>query len=176
MRDLPADVAETLTANDAASGTARQNGETPEAERPPGFDDDSYGEQQGGAFIAWAQNRGHGSFELLAARKGDAEPRPSASGGWELRNFQFDPSGTRLFYNDEDGIVVTDTETGVTRRLKGTRGTNGEVRPVALSADGEILVYWAAGFCTDDAADGIDPAGGRRRGVAGEWAGSGEVR
>jgi len=151
--DPPSDVAETLTANDAASGTARQNGETPEADRPPGFDDDSYDEQRGGAFTAWAQNRGHGFFELLAARKGDAEPRLIASGGWELRDFQFDPGGTRLFYNGEDGIVVTDPDGGVTRRLKGTRGTDSETRPIALSADGGILVYWAAGSCMRDAAE-----------------------
>ncbi len=153
----PADIVQKFAAADAAGQAARQNSETPEVDRPPGFDDDSYDEQQGGGFTAWAQNRGHGSFELLATRKGDAEPRPIASGGWELRNFQFDPGGTRLFYNGEDGILVTDPETGVTRRHKGTRGMDLEVRPVALSADGATLVYWAVGSCTDDVADGIDP-------------------
>lgn len=157
MRDPPADVAETLAANDAASGTAVYNSEIPEQERPPGFDDDSYDEQEGGGFTAWAQNQGHGSFELLAARAGDAEPRLVASGGWELRDFQFDPSGTRLFYNGEDGLVVTDPGTGVTRRLKGTRGMDLEVRPITLSADGEILVYWAVGSCARDAAHAVDP-------------------
>lgn len=156
MRDLPTDVAETLAANEAAGGTAVYNSELPEADRPPGFDDDSYDEQEGGGFTAWAQNRGHGSFELLAARAGDTEPRLVASGGWELRDFQFDPGGTRLFYNGEDGLVVTDPETGVTRRLKGTRGMDLEIRPITLSADGEILVYWATGSCTHDAADAVD--------------------
>lgn len=157
MRDPPADVAETLAANDAASGTAVYNSEIPGQERPPGFDDDSYDEQEGGGFTAWAQNRGHGSFELLAARAGDTEPRLVASGGWELRDFQFDPGGTRLFYNGEDGLVVTDPETGVARRLKGTRGMSHETRPITMSADGQILVYWAVGSCTHDAADAIDP-------------------
>jgi uncharacterized protein YecT (DUF1311 family) len=149
----PADVAEKFTAGEAP----RQNSETLEADRPPGFDDDSYNEQEGGAFTAWAQNRGHGSFELLAARAGDEEPRLIASGGWEVRNFQFDPSGTRLFYNGENGLVVTDPESVTTRRLRGTHGMTAEVRPITLSADGDILVYWAVGSCTDDAADGIDP-------------------
>lgn len=153
----PADMAEKFAAADAAGEWPRQNSETPEADRPPGFDDDSYDEQEGGAFTAWAQNRGHGSFDLLAARSSDEEPRLIASGGWELRDFQFDPGGARLFYNGEDGLVVTDPDSGTTRRLKGTRGMDLEVRPVMLSADGDILVYWAVGSCTDDAADGIDP-------------------
>jgi uncharacterized protein len=157
LRDLPSDVAAKLAANDAAGGEAVYNGDIPEGKWPPGFDDDSYDEQLGGGFTAWAQNRGHGSFELLAARDGDEEPRLIASGGWELRDFQFDPSGTRLFYNGENGLVVTDPATGVTRRLKDTRGISLEVRPITLSADGDILVYWAAGSCTDDAADGINP-------------------
>lgn len=157
LRDQPADVAGELAANDAAGAAAVYNSEIPENERPPGFDDDSYDEQEGGAFTAWAQNRGHGSFDLLAARAGDAEPRLVASGGWELRDFQFDPSGTRLIYNGEDGLVVTDPGTGVTRRLSGTRGMALEVRPITLSADGGILVYWAAGSCTNDATDAAGP-------------------
>lgn len=153
MHDLPADVAQIFAAN----GMASYDSEIPEGERPPGLDDDSYDEQGGGGFTAWAQNRGHGSFDILAARAGDAEPRLIASGGWELRDFRFDPSGTRLFYNGEDGLVVTDPETGLTRRLRGTRGTSVEARPVTLSADGGILVYWAAGACGRDAADAANP-------------------
>ena len=166
VRDLPADVAEEVAANDAAREAAAQNSTTPEYERPPGFDDDSYDEQQGGGFIAWAQNRGHGSFELLAARAGDTEPRLIASGGWELRDFLFDPGGTRLFHNGEDGLVVTDPGTGITRRLKGTHGTPSQIRPINISADGEILVYFATGACIRDDAGANDPAapenGGRR--------------
>lgn len=157
VADAPPDVSEAFAAADAAGETAHQNSEIPEDERPPGFDDDSYDEQEGGAFTAWAQNRGHGSFDLMAARAGDREPRLIASGGWELRNFQLDPSGTRLFYNGEDGLVVTDPADGATRRLAGTRGTELEARPVALSGDGAVLVYWTVGSCTDDAADGTDP-------------------
>ncbi|MBN8975397.1 MAG: DUF1311 domain-containing protein [Rhizobiales bacterium] len=155
--DPPSDVTQEFAAADAAGQTLRHNSEIPEHKRPPGFDDDSYDEQKGGAFTAWAQNKGHGSFDLLAARDGDKEPRLITSGGWELRNFQFDPSGTRLFYNGEDGLVVTYPATGKTRRLKGTRGIAVEVRPITLSADGAVLVYWAVGSCTRDAADRIDP-------------------
>jgi hypothetical protein len=158
--DPPSYVAQEFAAADAVGQTVRQNSEIPEDERPPGFDDDSYDEQKGGAFAAWAQNRGHGSFDLLAARTGDREPRLFASGGWELRDFQFDPSGTRLFYNGENGLLVTDPGSGITHRLKGTRGIAVEVRPIALSIKGDVLVYWATGSCTDDAADGIDPATG----------------
>jgi len=153
----PADVAEKLAAYNAAGQTVRYNSEIPEDERSPGLDDNSYNEQKGGAFTAWDQRKGHGSFDLLAARAGDEEPRIIASGGWELEDFLFDPSGTRLFYNGEDGLVVTDPDSAVTRRLKGTRGIAVEVRPINMSANGDILVYWAAGSCTDDAADGIDP-------------------
>ena len=157
ITDPPSDIQERLAAYGAASGPALNNGETPEAGRPPGFDDDSYNEQQGGAFTVWDQNRGHGSFDLLAARAGDAEPRLIASGGSELEDFQLDPSGARLFHNGEDGLLVTNPETGATRRLKGTRGMSLEVRPIQMSADGEILVYWAVSSCTHDAADPIDP-------------------
>lgn len=155
----PTDVAEKLAANKAAGQTVRNNSEIPEAERPPGFDDDSYDEQEGGAFTAWAQNKGHGSFNLLAARAGDMEPRIIASGGWELRDFLFGPSGTRLFYNDEDGLVVTDPDSGVSRRLQGLNGTPSDIRPIDMSADGEILVYAAGGSCTRDAGEGNDTGG-----------------
>src|SRR3546814_8874552 len=78
------------------------------------------------------------------------------SGGWELEDFRLDPDGRRLFYNGDDGLVVTDPDTGITRRLKGTRGTSAETRPINMSADGKILVYSASGFCMRDAADEID--------------------
>src|SRR5690606_25603755 len=77
----PAAAAEKFAAYKAASQTVRYNSEIPEEERPPGFDDDSYDEQESGAFTAWAQNKGHGSFDLLAARTDDMEPRIIASGG-----------------------------------------------------------------------------------------------
>jgi hypothetical protein len=93
----------------------------------------------------------------LAARKGDEEPRRIASGGWELENFLLDPTGTRLFYNGEEGLLVTDPATSTTRRVKGTRGGPGEARPINMSADGEILVYSASGSCTQDAGEEIDP-------------------
>jgi hypothetical protein len=157
ITDPPSDIEGKLAAYDAARGPVPYNSERPEADRLPGFDDDSYNEQEGGAFTAWDQNRGHGSFDLLAARAGDAEPRLIASGGSELEDFRLDPGGTRLFYNGEDGLLVTDPETGATRRLKGTRGMSIEVRPIQMSADGEILVYWAVSSCTHDAADPIDP-------------------
>lgn len=153
IRDLPADVAEKLAALKAASKAVHYNSEIPEGERPPGFDDDSYYEKEGGAFTAWAQNRGHGSFYLMAARDGDEEPRIIASGGWELEDFLFDPSGTRLFYNGEEGLVATDPDSGVTRRLQGMDGTPSEVRPINMSADGEILVYSSKGSCTHDEID-----------------------
>lgn len=151
----PADVAEKLAVYKADSRTVR-NSEIPEEERPPGFDDDSYDEQESGAFTVWAQNRGHGSFDLLAARAGDEEPRLIASGGWELRNFLFDPSGTRLFYNGEEGLVVTDPATLITRRLRGTHGKSPDNKPIGMSADGEILVYAATGSCTRDAGEDED--------------------
>ena len=153
----PSDIKGKLAAYDASRGPVAYNSETPEPDRLPGFDDDSYNEQQGGAFTVWDQNRGHGSFDLLAARAGDTKPRLIASGGGELEDFQLDPSGTRLFYNGDDGLLVIDPETGAIRRLKGTRGMSLEVRPIQMSADGEILVYWAVSSCTHDAADPIDP-------------------
>ncbi|HWM82076.1 MAG TPA: lysozyme inhibitor LprI family protein [Pseudolabrys sp.] len=153
----PPGVAGAIVAADTASRSVRYNSQIPEEKRPPGFDDNSYNEQKGGGFTAWAQNKGHGSFDLLAARAGDKEPRFIASGGWELKDFQFDPSGTRLFYNGEDGLVVTDPDSNVTRRLKGTHGTSSETRPINMSADGEILIYSASGSCTRDATEEIDP-------------------
>jgi hypothetical protein len=70
-----------------------------------------------------------------------------------LRDFLFDPSGTRLFYNGEEGLVVTDPGSGITRRLQGMSGTPSEVRPINMSADGEILVYSSKGSCTHDEID-----------------------
>ncbi|MGX9390177.1 lysozyme inhibitor LprI family protein [Nitrobacteraceae bacterium UC4446_H13] len=152
----PPDVTKKIAANNAARGVVVDNSEIPEDKRPPGFNDDSYNEQKGGPFTAWAQNKGHGSFDLMAARDGDKEPRTIAAGGWELKDFQLDPSSARLFYNGDNGLVVTDPETGVMRRLKGTHGTPSETRPINMSADGEIFIYSASGSCTRDAADEID--------------------
>lgn len=157
MGEPPADIAEKLAA--AAIPDAGTAGEEP----PPGFDDDSYDEQKGGVFTAWAQNRGHGSFDLMVARAGDGNPRTIASGGWELRDFLLDPGGTRLFYNGEDGIVVTDPAGEATRRLEGTRGSPSEIRPINLSADGGILAYSANGSCTGDAAKEAAPGDDARR-------------
>ncbi len=154
--DLPPDVAEQFAAFDVAREAPPDTGDASGTWKPPGFDDDSYNEQEGGAFIAWAQNKGHGSFDLLAAREGDTQPRVIASGGWELEDFLLDPSGTRLFYNGEDGLIATDPDSRATRRLKGTRGTPSETRPINMSADGDILVYSAGGSCTRDAADEAD--------------------
>lgn len=155
--DLPSDVAGKFAAFDAARKAPLDTGDASKTRKPPGFNDDSHNEQEGGAFIAWAQNKGHGAFDLLAARDGDTEPRIIASGGWELESFQLDPSGTRLFYNGENGLVVTDPDSRATRRLKGTHGGPPETRPINMSADGEILVYSADGFCTRDAADEVAP-------------------
>jgi hypothetical protein len=157
IRELPVDVTAKIAALNAANKAVRYNSEIPEEERPPGVDDDSYNEQEGGVFTAWDQRKGHGSFDLLAARDGDKEPRVIASGGGELEDFQLDPSGTRLFYNGEDGLVVTDPDSGITRRLRGTRGIAVEVRPINMSANGDILVYWASGNCRRDAAEEMDP-------------------
>ncbi len=155
-RHPPSDVVEKIAAYDEAGRTARHNTETPEEKRPPGFDDDSSNEQQGGSFTVWAQNKGHGSFALMAAREGDEEPRIIASGGWELAGFLFDPSGTRLFYNGGGGLVVTDPASLITRRIKGTHGSSPENKPINMSADGEILIYAASGSCTRDAGEEID--------------------
>lgn len=99
----------------------------------------------------------HGSFDLLAARPGDTQLRLIASGGSELESFQFDPTGTRLFDNGEDGLLVTDPDSRTTRRLQGTRGTSSETWPINMSADGGIFVYSAGGSCTRDAAEEADP-------------------
>lgn len=155
-RNPPEDVAKRFAAY-AAGRTTTEDAEATEGWRPPDFDDDSYNEQQGGAFIAWDQRKGHGGFELRAARKGDAAPRLIASGGWELEDFVLDPKGGRLFYNGENGLLVTDPDTLVTRRLQDTRGTPAEIRPINLSADGEILVYSASNACGRDAADETAP-------------------
>jgi uncharacterized protein YecT (DUF1311 family) len=153
---LPPDVAEQFAAFDAARTAPPAPGDASTVKSPPGFDDNSDNEQDGGGFTAWAQNKGHGAFDLLAARDGDRKPRVIASGGWELKDFRLDPGGTRLFYNGEDGLVVTDPGSRVTRRLKGTHGTASETRPINMSADGGILVYSANGSCTRDAADEAD--------------------
>lgn len=157
VRDLPPDVADQFAAFDATRNVQPAAGDTIGKRPPPGFNDDSHNEQDGGAFTAWVQNKGHGSLGLLAARSGDNEPRVIASGGSELENFQFDPTGTRLFYNGEDGLVVTDPDSRATRRLEGTHGTSSETRPIIMSADGDILVYSASNSCTRDAAEAAAP-------------------
>ncbi len=157
LHELPSDVIEQFAAFDAARKAAPASSDAIGEKPLPGFNDDSHNEQEGGAFTAWAQNKGHGSFDLLAARRGDMQPRLIASGGSELENFQFSPTGTRLFYNGEDGLLVTDPDSRTTRRLKGTHGTPSETRPINMSADGEILVYSASNSCTRDAAEEADP-------------------
>jgi uncharacterized protein YecT (DUF1311 family) len=157
IRDLPPDVAEQFAAFDAARNAPPGTGDASRTTTPAGLNDDSHNEQKGGAFIAWAQNKGHGSFDLMAARAGDKAPRILASSGWELADFQFDPNGDRLFYNGENGLLIIDPDTRTTRRLKGTHGTSSETRPINMSADGKILIYHANDSCTLDAVDERDP-------------------
>ena len=146
----PPDIVEKIAAYDAGRAAL------PPDWQPPGFDDNSYNEQEGGGFIVWDQRLGHGSFELRAARNGDVEPRIIAHGGWELENFQFDPRGRRLFYNGEQGLLVTDPDTGMTRRVQGTRGGPEAIRLIGMSADGEVLVYSTKDTCGRGAADDVD--------------------
>ena len=152
-RNPPDDIVRQLAAYDAARQAPPASG----AASAPGLDDDSHNEQEGGAFVAWAQNKGHGSFDLMIARRSDQAPRVIASGGAELMDFLLDPAGRRLFHSGDDGILVTDPGTGSARRLKGTHGMSLETRPLNLSSDGAILAYAASGSCTQDAADELDP-------------------
>src|SRR3546814_4626004 len=119
LQNLPGDVTGKLAAHDAARAAAPRPGATSQEQRPPGFDDDRYNEQDGGAFVAWAQNKGHGSFDLRAARSDDAEPRTITSGGWELEDFRLDPDGRRLLYNGDDGHVAPAPDTGLHARQHG---------------------------------------------------------
>ncbi len=113
--------------------------------------DNSYNQQQGGAFFAWSQRKSGGASILMAARAGDTQPRVIAEGGRELEDFLLDPSGTRLIYNGIDGLLVTDPATGQTQRLRGTRGDAEHIRPHSLSSDGTRIAYSVRGECDADA-------------------------
>lgn len=147
----PPDVASQWAGDDAARAPMSGDNAPP----LPGFDDDSRNEQTGGAVTAWAQNKGHGSFELRAAQPGDDAPRIIAAGGWELADFLLDHKGERLFYSSEHGIMVADPGTGATRRLDGTRGTPSKARLITLSTDGKALLYSARVACNRDATEDL---------------------
>lgn len=153
----PPDIARQLAGDDSASALMPGDSAAPRNQSLPGLDDDSRNEQRGGAITAWAQDKGHGSFELRTARPDDGAPRIIATGGWELADFLLDPEGKRLFYSSENGIMVADPGTGATRRLDGTRGTPSKARLITLSADGETLLYSARAACNSDATEEQSP-------------------
>lgn len=112
------------------------DGESPEAIR--GNDD----------FLAWVDDRGHGTIELKMRKRTTGSPLYLVAwGGWELGSYLFDAERSLLVYPADTGIVVLDMAPRHERRIAGTSAGD---RPYAISDDFSLLVWSTRNACGDE--------------------------
>jgi len=136
---VPADVA-ALLASDSASAEAEAmaGGDGGSAQSVRGSDD----------FLAWIDDRGHGTLELKVRKRAAGSPAYLAAwGGWELADYLFDADRSRLVYPADTGIAVFDMDTHGERRIAATsRGDE----PRAVADDFSLIVWSTRNACGDE--------------------------
>ena len=99
-------------------------------------------------FIAWVDDRGHGTIELKMRKRTSGSPAYLAAwGGWELAYYLFDRERSRLVYPADTGIAVLDMTTHHEQRIAGTSAGD---RPYAISDDFNVLVWSTRSACGDE--------------------------
>jgi len=99
-------------------------------------------------FLAWIDDRGHGTIELRARKRAIGSPATLVAwGGWELSDYLFDTNRSRLVYPADTGMTVFDMATHDERRIAGT--SHGD-RPYAISDDFDLFVWSTRNTCGDE--------------------------
>ena len=140
LDDVPADIVALLDV-DGSTKTGQDeltesDGESPEAV------------QGNRDFLAWIDDRGHGTIELkMRGRAAGSPVWLAAWGGWELASYLFDAKRSLLVYPADTGIVVLDMAPRHERRIAGTSAGD---RPYAISDDFSLLVWSTRNACGDE--------------------------
>lgn len=141
LDEIPAAVAALLDgdgepAEAAADEMTDSDGESPQAVRGKGD------------FLAWIDDRGHGTIELKVRQRAAGSPAYLAVwGGWELASYLFEADRSRLVYPADTGITVFDMATHGERRIENT--SRGDL-PLAISADFGLFVWSTRNACGDE--------------------------
>jgi uncharacterized protein YecT (DUF1311 family) len=99
-------------------------------------------------FLAWIDDRGHGTIELRARKRAIGSPATLVAwGGWELSDYLFDANRSRLVYPADTGMTLFDMATHDERRIAGT--SHGD-RPYAISDDFGLFVWSTRNTCGDE--------------------------
>jgi hypothetical protein len=99
-------------------------------------------------FLAWIDDRGHGTIELRMRKRTIGPPAWLAAwGGWELASYLFDARRSLLVYPADTGLAVLDMATRHERRIAGTSAGD---RPHVLSDDFSLLVWSTRNACGDE--------------------------
>lgn len=99
-------------------------------------------------FIAWVDDRGHGTIELkMRKRTTGSPPYLMGWGGWELASYLFEAKRSLLVYPTDTGLAVLDMATRHERRIAGTSAGD---RPHALSDDFSLLIWSTRNACGDE--------------------------
>jgi uncharacterized protein YecT (DUF1311 family) len=123
-------------AEPAADAVTDRDGESPQTVRG------------NGDFLAWIDDRGHGTIELKTRKRIAGSPAYLAAwGGWELADYLFEANRSRLVYPADTGIAVFDMATHGERRIAGT--SRGD-RPSAVSGDLGLVVWSTRNACGDE--------------------------
>jgi len=138
---VPADIAARLDGEDEPPGTepdemAASDGESPQSIR---------GNRD---FLAWIDDRGHGTIELKTRKRAAGSPATLVAWGeWELADYLFDANRSRLVYPADTGMVVFDMVTHGERRIAST--SRGD-RPYAVSDNFGLIVWSTRNACGDE--------------------------
>lgn len=141
LDEAPADIAALLDHEDGLSRIGqdemtKSDGESPQAIR---------GNRD---FLAWIDDRGHGTIELKMRKRATGSPAYLVAwGGWELADRLFDANRSRLVYAADTGVTVFDMAARGERRIAGT--SQGD-RPHAMSADSGVFVWSTRNACGDE--------------------------
>lgn len=140
MGTVPADTAALLDGDgepaEPADEMTDSDGESPQSIRG------------NGDFLAFIDDRGHGTIELRMRTRAAGSPSYLVAwGGWELAAYLFDAARSRLVYPADTGMTVLDIATHGERRIAGT--SRGD-RPYALSADAGLFVWSTRNACGDE--------------------------
>ncbi len=141
MGMVPTDIAALLDgdggpAEPAAGGMTDSEGESPQTV------------QGNGDFLAWIDDRGHGTIELKTRKRAvGSHAYLAAWGGWELADYLFEADRSRLVYPADTGMAVFDMAKHGERRIAGT--SRGD-RPYAVSGDFSLVVWSTRNACGDE--------------------------
>lgn len=137
----PADVAALLDAEDEPAEVGQDEMTASDGESPQAIRGNRH-------FLAWIDDRGHGTIELKMRKRAAGSPATVVAWGSRgLWNYLFDADRSQLVHAADTGISVFDMTTHDQRRIAGTSAGD---QPSAISADHRLFVWSTRHRCGDE--------------------------